>query len=111
MLLRITEAFGVDATFFASHDDTRLVAELREVALDRDVGISVEMMATFVRFWLASTPQLPDAIQVATRAKAGERYDNFLSALGQRLAKGPKIRQEIDEDVTSEVGAAQRGSN
>ena len=27
VLLRITEVFGVDATFFASHDDTRLVAE------------------------------------------------------------------------------------
>ena len=31
VLLRITEVFGVDATFFASQDDTRLVAELREV--------------------------------------------------------------------------------
>jgi XRE family transcriptional regulator, fatty acid utilization regulator len=43
VLLRITEAFGVDATFFASHDDTRLVAELREVAMDRDVGIDVDV--------------------------------------------------------------------
>ena len=42
VLLRITEAFGVDATFFASQDDTRLVAELREVTLDRDVGIDVD---------------------------------------------------------------------
>src|SRR5690625_3505271 len=37
VLLRITEVFGVDATFFASQDDTRLVAELREVTMDRDV--------------------------------------------------------------------------
>lgn len=42
VLLRITELFGVDATFFAPHDDTRLVAELREVTLDRDVGIDVD---------------------------------------------------------------------
>jgi XRE family transcriptional regulator, fatty acid utilization regulator len=42
VLLRITEVFGVDATFFASQDDTRLVAELREVAMDRDVGIDVD---------------------------------------------------------------------
>ena len=27
VLLRITEVFGVDATFFASQDDTRLVAD------------------------------------------------------------------------------------
>ncbi|BBY49700.1 DNA-binding protein [Mycolicibacterium arabiense] len=42
VLLRITEVFGVDATFFASQDDTRLVAELREVSLDVDLGIEVD---------------------------------------------------------------------
>jgi XRE family transcriptional regulator, fatty acid utilization regulator len=42
VLLRITEVFGVDATFFAPQDDTRLVAELREVTMDRDVGIEVD---------------------------------------------------------------------
>lgn len=31
VLLRITEVFGVDATFFASQDDTRLVAELKTI--------------------------------------------------------------------------------
>jgi predicted transcriptional regulator/transcriptional regulator with XRE-family HTH domain len=41
VLLRITEVFGVDATFFASQDDTRLVAELREMTMDRDLGIDV----------------------------------------------------------------------
>ena len=42
VLLRITEVFGVDATFFASQDDTRLVAELREVTLDRDLDIDLD---------------------------------------------------------------------
>ncbi|GBG40546.1 acetate metabolism transcriptional regulator RamB [Mycobacterium montefiorense] len=42
VLLRITEVFGVDATFFASHDDTRLVAELREVTMDRDLDINID---------------------------------------------------------------------
>src|SRR6201988_2743345 len=43
VLLRITEVFGVDATFFAPQDDTRLVAELREVTMDRDVDIDVDL--------------------------------------------------------------------
>ena len=43
VLLRITEVFGVDATFFASQDDTRLVAELREVMMDRDVDLDVDL--------------------------------------------------------------------
>lgn len=66
--------------------------------VERDIGITVEMMAVFIRFWLASTPQLPEASQAAARAKAGERYDNFLDALGRRLAKGPQLRQEIGEE-------------
>ena len=42
VLLRITEVFGVDATFFSSQDDTRLVAELREVMYDRDLDTDVD---------------------------------------------------------------------
>ncbi|TRL47649.1 hypothetical protein FML86_11470, partial [Mycobacterium tuberculosis] len=40
------EVFGVDATFFASQDDTRLVAELREVTLDRDLDRSARQTRT-----------------------------------------------------------------
>jgi hypothetical protein len=61
------------------------------------VGIAVETMALFVRFWLATTPSLPEASQTAARAKAGERYDGFLDTLG-RLAKGPKLQKEISEE-------------
>lgn len=74
----------------------------RIARLERDLGISVEMMAIFVRFWLASTPQLPDTLQSATRASATVRYDNFLDALGRRLANGPKLWQEVSEE---DVGA------
>jgi predicted transcriptional regulator len=74
--------------------------------LDRDVGIAVEMIALFVRFWLSSTPQLPETLQAATRAKAGERYDNFVEVLGRRLAKGPKLLQEIGEDITPPASSA-----
>jgi predicted transcriptional regulator/transcriptional regulator with XRE-family HTH domain len=42
VLLRIAEVFGVDATFFGSQDDTRLIAELREVALDRHLGVEID---------------------------------------------------------------------
>lgn len=42
VLLRITEVFGIDATFFARQDDTRLIAELRELTLDHDLDIDIE---------------------------------------------------------------------
>ncbi|MFG1412021.1 CopG family transcriptional regulator [Tardiphaga sp. 862_B3_N4_1] len=71
----------------------------RMTRMERDLGISVETLAVFVRFWLTTTPALPEPAAQAARAKAGERYDAFIVALGRRLAKGPKLNQEISEDV------------
>ena len=76
----------------------------RMTRLERDIGISVETLAIFVRFWLATTPALPEPAAQAARAKAGERYEAFIAALGRRLAKGPKLRQEISEDVSGSGG-------
>jgi predicted transcriptional regulator len=67
--------------------------------MERDIGISIEMLAVFVRFWLTTNPPLPEPSQAAARAQAGERYDAFVAALGRRLAKGPKLLHEISEDV------------
>jgi predicted transcriptional regulator len=71
----------------------------RIARLERDVGISVETLALFVRFWLTTTPALPEPAGQAARAKAGTRYDSFVAALGRRLSQGPKLRQEIPDDV------------
>ena len=72
----------------------------RMTRLERDSGIAGERLAVFIKFWLATTPALPEPAAQAARAKAGERYDQFVTALGRRLAKGPKLRQEISEDVS-----------
>jgi hypothetical protein len=47
----------------------------------------------------AGTWSVPEPAAQAARAKAGERYEAFVAALGRRLANGPKLRQEISEDV------------
>ncbi|MDR3436623.1 ribbon-helix-helix protein, CopG family [Telmatospirillum sp.] len=79
----------------------RLDQQDRRLArLERDVGIAVETLALFIRFWLTTTPPLPEPAAQAARAKAGARYDNFVAALGRRLSEGPKLRQEIPEDVS-----------
>jgi predicted transcriptional regulator len=75
----------------------------RTARLERDLGIAVETLAVFVRFWLTTNPPLPEPAQAAARAQAGDRYDAFVAALGRRLAKGPKLRQEISEDVPADA--------
>ena len=84
----------------AEHREAVLTKRLdrRMTRMERDVGIAVETLAVFIKFWLATTPALPEPAAQAARAKAGERYDAFVIALGRRLAKGPKLKQEISED-------------
>ena len=81
----------------------------RMTRIERDVGISVETLAVFIRFWINRTPALPEPAAQAARAKAGERYERFVAALGRRLAQGPKLRQEISEDVDGDSSKAGSG--
>ena len=70
--------------------------------LERHVTISNEAMAVFVRFWLTSTPPLPDATLPAAQAKGRERYQGFVEALGRRLARGRLIADEVASDVDAD---------
>lgn len=52
VLERITKAFGVDATFFSAEDHTRLLAELQDVVMDREIcptPVDVTELAALVR--------------------------------------------------------------
>jgi len=93
------------ASFLSPDDAERREAivakrlDRRMTRLERDVGIAVETLAVFIRFWITTTPALPEPAAQAARAKSSERYEAFITALGRRLAQGPKLRQEISEDV------------
>ena len=45
----------------------------RMARLERDVGIAVETLAVFVRFWTTTTPALPEPAAQAARALASKR--------------------------------------
>lgn len=68
--------------------------------IERDIAISAEAFALFVRFWLTVTPPLPDGAQPAAQAKARERYDEFVAVLGRRVAKGQSILAEFSSEVS-----------
>jgi predicted transcriptional regulator len=63
--------------------------------LERNDGVTLETIALFIRFWLTSTPALPEQSSPAARAKGAERYDRFVEALGRRLSSGSTILKEV----------------
>lgn len=74
--------------------------------LERHVTISNEALSVFVRFWLTSTPPLPDAALATAQAKGRERYEGFVEALARRLARGRKLADEVSADIGA--GALER---
>ena len=69
--------------------------------LERHVKISNEAIALFVRFWLTSTPPLPDTAQAAAQAKGRDRYEGFIAALGRRIARGQLLADEITLEMNA----------
>ncbi|MHB0773400.1 ribbon-helix-helix domain-containing protein [Bradyrhizobium sp. 1.29L] len=71
--------------------------------LERDVGLTAETLALFVRFWLTITPPLPNEAQAAAQIKGRERFEGFVETLGRRLQKGQSFLREIPDDIVHGV--------
>ena len=66
------------------------------------VELSNEALALFIRFWLVSNPPLPDAAAKAAQAMGTQRYHGFVDALAKRMEGGPKLREEMSEDIAAQ---------
>jgi hypothetical protein len=67
--------------------------------LERDLSVSVEAMALFIRYWLTVTPSIPEDFQLVSHAAGRDRFASFLQMLGQRLASGQKVFHEVAADI------------
>ncbi len=108
---RISQALVVEAALasFLSPDASermeaaisrRLDRHARQLErLEHHIKISNEAIALFVRFWLTTTPPLPDVARAAAQASGNERYKGFVDALGRRIEKGQNLSVEIAQDI------------
>ncbi len=88
----------------------RLDRQARQIErLERDVGVSVEMLALFVRFWLTVTPQSAERSDAAARAIGKDRFEGFVAALGRRLAAGRSLAREVRVEGAGPHDAADLG--
>jgi predicted transcriptional regulator len=66
--------------------------------LERDVTISNEAVALFVRTWLRNAPSISASDDQAAADLGRERYGRFVEALGRRLSTGKLLRDEVAND-------------
>jgi len=109
----ITKAAVVEAAlmgFFSKEfDDQRDGALIRRLdrmtpqydRIERNLGITTETLALFIRFFLTVTPPLPNTDQDAARALGKERFDYFISQLGRRLAGGKNMIRDVLEEISA----------
>jgi len=109
----VTKAAVVEAAllgFFSKEfDDKRDGALIRRLdrmtrqydRLERNLSITTETLALFIRFFLTVTPPLPNADQDAARALGKERFDYFISQLGRRLAGGKNMIRDVLEEISA----------
>lgn len=79
--------------------------------LEEDVSILAETLTLFIRFWLTSTPPLPESAQAAARARGLERFEGFLTALERRLATGDRFLRERSRDIVASRDSSETGSS
>ncbi len=110
----VTKASVVEAAlmgFFSKEfDDQRDGALIRRLdrltrqydRLERNLTITTETLALFVRFFLTVTPPLPNADQDAARALGKERFEYFTTRLARRLAGGKNMIKDVLEEISAE---------
>lgn len=111
---RVAQALVVETALssFLSGDSAEHLEAVLSRRLDRitrqgeklawHVELGNETLALFVRFWLVNNPPLPDTALSAAQAMGKERWERFVETLNRRMEFGPRLRNEISDDVEGE---------
>ncbi len=67
--------------------------------LERDVRLTADTLALFVRHWLTITPPLPPEAHATAQVKGKERFEGFVQTLAIRLQQGSSFLSEIPDDI------------
>ncbi|MDV3458232.1 CopG family transcriptional regulator [Sphingomonas sp. HF-S4] len=113
---RVTQALVVETALasFLSGDSAEHLEAVLSRRLDRlsrqaeklawHVELTNETLALFIRFWLVNNPPLPDTALPAAQAMGKERWERFVETLNRRMEFGPRLKNEIVEDVEPPPG-------
>lgn len=113
---RVSQALVVETalTSFLSGDSADHLEAVLSRRLDRlsrqadklawHVDLTAETLALFVRFWLVNNPPLPDTALAAAQAMGKERWERFVETLNRRMEFGPRLKNEISDEVSGYDG-------
>lgn len=71
--------------------------------LERDMRLTADTLALFIRHWLTVTPQLPPEENAVAQTRGLKRFDGFVQTLGTRLQQGSSFLEEIPRDMPAQT--------
>jgi len=59
--------------------------DIRQSAIERDVGITLEALGQYVMYWLTRTDPLPESEREAAHALGLRRFNHFIEQVGRKF--------------------------
>ncbi len=69
--------------------------DLRQSAIERDVGITLEALGQYVLYWLTRTDPLPESERDAAHALGFRRFNHFIEQVGRKFYGDEKISEKL----------------
>lgn len=70
------------------------------VRVERDLSVTAETVALFVRYYLTITPPLPSGDQDAARALGRERFELFVAQVGKQVGSGGRLVADVMQRIS-----------
>ena len=67
--------------------------------MDRNLSVTLETLALFIRYFLTITPPLSGSDQTHAHALGRERFEQFVAQVGRRLARDRNLLSEVLETL------------
>lgn len=67
--------------------------------MDRNLSVTLETLALFIRYFLTITPPLSGSDQAHAHALGKERFEQFVAQVGRRLARDRNLLSEVLETL------------
>ncbi|HPR06549.1 MAG TPA: hypothetical protein PLI17_07955 [Denitromonas sp.] len=67
--------------------------------MDRNLSVTLETLALFIRYFLTITPPLSGGDQAHAHALGRERFEQFVAQVGRRLARDQNLLSEVLETL------------
>jgi hypothetical protein len=68
--------------------------------VERDLSVTAETVALFVRYYLTITPPLPSGDQDAARALGRERFEMFVAQVGKQIGSGGRLVADVMQRIS-----------